>query len=70
MLRFREYRPVERNFDTNGFDPDKRINVTKTTTSTSSSTNTKFDPDERIDVTKTTTSSSGEYNPDDRVILF
>ena len=68
MLRFREYRPVERNFDTNGFDPDKRINVTKTTTSSS---NDGFDPDKRIDVTKTTTtSSSDEYDPDDRVILF
>lgn len=66
MLRFREYRPVERNFDTNGFDPDKRINVA----STSISTNTNdFDPDKRIDVTKTTTSSSSndEYDPDARV---
>ena len=68
MMRFRECRrPVERNFDVKSFDPDRRMSVAST--STSSSTNTKFDPDKRIDVTNTT-SSSGEYNPDDRVILF
>lgn len=65
MLRFRECRPVERNFDTNGYDPDKRINVASHSTSTNTN---DYDPDKRIDVTKTTrTSSNDEYDPDARV---
>lgn len=68
MMRFREFREVERHFDTD-FDPDKRIS--RHTSTPSTSTTSIFDPDKRIDVTKTTTtSSSDEYDPDDRVILF
>ena len=68
MMRFREFREVERHFDTD-LDPDKRIS--RSTSTPSTSTTSTFDPDERIDVTKTTTtSSSDEYDPDDRVILF
>ena len=68
MMRFREFREVERHFDTD-FDPDKRIS--RSTSIPSTSTTSTFDPDKRIDVTKTTTtSSSDEYDPDDRVILF